>query len=119
MSKPEAYVDFPFGDIPICIKIRKRLFAQIYPRTQDQKITLNCDRPTGEYYRSKYPDTVTRGYHCPPVMQPYFNTIQLNGVVPDDELKKMIDHSYITVVKKLTKRDQKELFEKLNMKDEI
>jgi len=70
--KPEAYVDFPFGDIPICIKVKKKLFAQLYPNKQDYKITLNCDSITGEYYRSKYPNAVDRGYHCPPVQQPYF-----------------------------------------------
>ncbi|MDD4495963.1 MAG: MmcQ/YjbR family DNA-binding protein [Eubacteriales bacterium] len=104
LLKPEAYVDFPFGDIPICIKVKKKLFAQLYPNKQDYKITLNCDRITGEYYRSKYPNTVNRGYHCPPVQQPYFNTILLNGKVSDNEIKAMIDHSYMTVVKKLTQK---------------
>lgn len=113
LSKPEAYVDFPFGDVPLCVKVKNRLFAQIYTDKKDLKITLNCDRITGEYYRSKYPGTVTRGYHCPPVQQPYFNTILLNGEVPDNELKEMMDHSYITVVKKLPQKVQKELLKAL------
>jgi len=94
-------------------KGKKRLFAQIFPKKQHFKITLNCDRITGEYYRSKYPGTESRSYHCPPAHQPHFNTILLDGVVPDDELKAMIDHSYITVVKKLPKADRKKLLKSL------
>jgi len=109
LSKPGAYVDFPFGFIPVCVKVKKRLFAQLYPHEDDYKITLNCDRLAGEFYRDLYPKTVVRGYHCPPVQQPYFNTIHLNGVVSDDELKRMIDHSYSTVIKKLPEAMQKEL----------
>lgn len=107
LSKPGAYIDFPFGAIPVCVKVQKRLFAQVYPGEKDCKITLNCDRMTGEFYRSIYPDTVVRGYHCPPIQQPYFNTVYLNGIVSDDELKTMIDHSYFTVIGKLPKSAQK------------
>ncbi len=110
LSKSGAYIDFPFGDIPICIKVQKRLFAQMYPRKDDYKITLNCDRLTGEIYRNTYTDTVVRGYHCPLMLQPYFNTVYLDGTISDDELKVMIDHSYLTVVGKLPKKVQKELF---------
>lgn len=109
LSKPGAYLDYPFGEIPVCVKVEKRLFAQLYPRREDYKITLNCDVMTGEFYRTLYPGTVVRGYHCPPNQQPYFNTVFLNGAVPDAELKNMIDHSYLTVVGKLTKKKQREL----------
>ncbi len=109
LAKPGAYIDFPFGDLPVCVKVGKRLFAQLYPKQDDYKITLNCDRVMGELYRNLYPDAVTRGYHCPPAQQPYFNTVLLKGIVPGDELKKMIDHSYTTVVKKLPKQLQHEL----------
>lgn len=107
LSKNGAYLDFPFGDIPICVKVAKRLFAQIYPKPEDYKITLNCDMMTGELYRNLYPDTVVRGYHCPRVQQPYFNTVHLNGEVTDDELKAMIDHSYSVVFGKLPKKARK------------
>lgn len=101
LSKSGAYLDDPFGEIPVCVKVEKRLFAQLYPNPDDYKITLNCDMATGEFYRQLYPDAVTRGYHCPPIQQPYFNTVRLDGNLPDEELLQMIDHSYATVVKKL------------------
>ncbi len=109
LSKPGAYIDFPFGETPICVKVGKRLFAQVYPKKGDQKITLNCDITAGEFFRSMYPGTVKRGYHSPPQLQPYFNTVNLNGEVPEAELKIMIDHSYSTVFKKLPRRTQEEI----------
>ena len=36
-----------------------------------------------------YPKKVVRGYHCPPVQQPYWNTIFLNDF-PDEEFKRAI-----------------------------
>ncbi len=109
LSTPGAYLDYPFGEVPACVKVCKRLFAQLYPRREDCKITLNCEVMTGEFFRGLYPGCVVRGYHCPPNQQPYFNTVLLNGAVPDAELKNMIDHSYATVVGKLPKKKQREL----------
>ncbi len=103
LNKDGAYMDFPFGEIPMCFKVAKRLFAQLYLKPEDFKITLNCDRVMGEIYRSKYPGAIVRGYHCPPRQQPYFNTIHLSKGISDDELKMMIDHSYTVVVGKLPK----------------
>lgn len=71
--------------------------------------TFNCDRLTGEFYRQQYPDIVVRGYHCPPVQQPYFNTLPMDNTLSDDVIAEMIEHSYAYVVSKLPKYVQKEL----------
>lgn len=75
-------------------------------------MTFNCDAMTGEFYRSLFPGVVVRGYHCPPVQQPYFNTLPINvEVVPDELILEMADHSYKTVMGKLPKYVQKRLLE--------
>lgn len=107
-NKPHAYIDYPFGDIPICIKLNKKIFAQIYPNPNDYKITLKCEPMTGDFYRQLYPDIVKRGYHCPPVQQPYWNTIWLDKI-SDNELWNMIDHAYEQVFKSFSKKVQSEL----------
>ena len=109
LKKPGAYLDYPFGPNSTILKVRKRIFAQVFTLRGVDSLTLNCDRMNGEFYRTLYPDIVVRGYHCPPVQQPFFNTMPLNGVIEDAVLKEMIDHSYATVVKKLPKYLQKEL----------
>ncbi|MCL2545389.1 MAG: MmcQ/YjbR family DNA-binding protein [Clostridia bacterium] len=122
LAKPGAYLDFPFGPDVLIVKVKAsrgagRIFAQVFTLRGEPCATFNCDMLTGELYRAAYPGVVSRGYHCPPVQQPYFNTVRLAGDVPDaggvpDEvLLQMIDHSYATVVAKLPKYAQKELAE--------
>ena len=109
LSKNGAYEDHPFGDGTTVVKVRKRIFAQLFHLDGVPMLTFNGDAMTGEFYRSIYPDHVKRGYHCPHVQQPYFNTVNLDGDVPDEEILRMIDGSYRYVVSKLPKKVQKEL----------
>ena len=106
LSKPKAYEDRPFGRWPICYKVQGKIFAQLY----EDKITLKCTAFQGELFRSVWPNIVVRGYHCPPVQQPYWNTVDLTRF-PEEELPRMIDLAYEAVVSKLPKRVQKEILE--------
>jgi len=115
LALPGAYLDYPFGpDVAVCkVKAKSqeagRIFAQAFTLKGEPMATFNCDRETGEFYRQMYPGVVTRGYHCPPVQQPYFNTVKLNGTVPDEEILRMIDHAYWVVRAKLPKQAQREM----------
>ena len=55
LKKHGAYLDYPFGEIPICVKVKGRLFAQLYPKENDYKITLKCEPMLGDFYRTQYP----------------------------------------------------------------
>ena len=108
LNKWKAYETYPFGDIPICYKLNGKVFAQIYPKQEDFKITLKCTAEAGQFYRQVYPGIVVRGYHCPPVQQPYWNTIYLEDF-PDEELLNMIDHAYDAVLHSFSKKVQKQI----------
>ena len=99
LQKPGACETFPFGDQPVCYKVAGKIFAQLYP----DMVTLKCTRFAGELFRQQYPGIVVRGYHCPPVQQPYWNTIHL-AAFPEAELPYMIDLAYETVVASLPKK---------------
>ena len=111
LAKPGAVETYPFGPVPICYKLNGRIFAQLYPYPEDYKITLKCTREKGELYRFLYPQHITRGYHCPPVQQPYWNTIVLDSF-PEDELLYLIDHAYDTVFHSFSKKVQQMLTQK-------
>lgn len=108
LSKHKACETYPFGDVPICYKLNNKIFAQLYPYEQDYKITLKCTDEMGFFYRQMYPDIVVRGYHCPPIQQPYWNTIYLKDF-PADELLNMIDLAYETVLHSFSKKTQNEI----------
>lgn len=118
MSKPGAFLDFPFGADCAVVKVRaargpSRIFAQVFTLKGVPKATFNCDILTGRFYREEYSGIVTRGYHCPPVQRPYFNTVDTESL-PAEIITGMIDHSYSTVLSKLPKYAQKELAERKN-----
>ncbi len=108
LSKHRAYEDRPFGETPICFKLNGKIFAQLYPYAHDYKITLKCTPGQGDFFRQLYPGVVVRGYHCPPVQQPYWNTVYLENF-PVDELRHMIDLAYDAVFYSFSKKTQKNL----------
>ena len=110
LSKPKAYLDLPFGDQPLCFKLQGKIFAQLYSSPNDFKITLKCTAFAGDLFRQAYPDIVIRGYHCPPVQQPYWNTILLERF-PHDELPHMIDLAYETVFNQFPKKVQQQILD--------
>lgn len=104
-AKKKAYIDYPFGKEPVCVKVNGRIFAQLYPRTENYKITLKCEPLRADDYRRIYPGTVVRGYYCPPAHQKYWNTVWINRI-DEHILLEMIDHSYEQVIKGFPKKAQ-------------
>ncbi len=100
LQKGFAYEDYPFGPDPLCVKVKGKIFAEIYARPDNYKITLKCDPLLADLYRRQFPGAVVRGYHCPPSQQPHRNTVWI-AQIEDELLCSMIDHSYDLVVKSL------------------
>lgn len=115
MQKPGAYSDYPFTPYFPVIRVKApsqpkgRIFAQPFILRGVPMVTLNCTPESALYYREQYPGAIVRGWHCPPVQQPHFNTVDLNGAVTDEALLEMIDHAYETVVGKYPKYIQNEI----------
>lgn len=114
LAKPGAYLDFPFGPGVAVVKVKApsqpsgRIFAQVFTLHGEPAATLSCDPATAALFRGLYPGVVVRGYHCPRVQQPYFNTLPLAGV-PDEDVIELADRAYEVVVAKLPKYRQREL----------
>lgn len=115
LAKPGAYLDYPFGPGVAVVKVKApsqpsgRLFAQVFVLRGVPTATLSCDPLTAAEYRALHPGVVVRGYHCPPVQQPYFNSLPLAGSVPDEDILDLADVAYEAVVAKLPKYRQREL----------
>lgn len=109
LNKPGAYESRPFGKYPICYRIMGKIFAQFNPEEAFYKMTLKCEPERAYLYRELYPGIVVRGYHCPPVQQPYWNTIDLDAFSQLELLFQMIDEAYDALVKTFTKKAKSQL----------
>lgn len=101
LSKKGAIEDFPFGPDPLVVKVKSKMFALI----NEKSISLKCDPIIAVDFRQKY-SSVIPGYH---LNKQHWNTITLDGSVPDSELCWMVNHSYELIVKSLTKAQKKSL----------
>jgi predicted DNA-binding protein (MmcQ/YjbR family) len=99
LSKPEAVEDFPFDTTTLVIKVCGKIFAALGINDQPLRVNLKCDPLKAELLRGKYP-AVRPGYH---MNKKHWNTVVLDGTVPEEELRVMIDDSYALVVKGLPK----------------
>lgn len=108
-NKVGVYETRPFGKYPICYRIIGKIFAQFYPEEHFYKITLKCRPEQAEIYRQIYPEAVVRGYHCPPVQQPYWNTVNMDLFTDKKMLRQMIDEAYDAVVERFTRKEKARL----------
>jgi predicted DNA-binding protein (MmcQ/YjbR family) len=104
LSKPAAVEDFPFGDdSPAVFKVMGKMFALL--PLDGSGISLKCDPAWATVLRQTYPG-VTAGYH---LNKKHWNSVRLDGSIPDDEIRDMVDHSLQQVVKGLTRKQREEL----------
>lgn len=99
LNKPGAVEDFPFGPEVAVYKVRDKMFALIGIENNEARINLKCDPTEAEQLRMVF-DAVLPGYH---MNKKHWNTVVINGSIPDSEVKRMIDNSYALIVKKLGK----------------
>ena len=99
MKFPETSEEQPFGPDNDVYKVAGKMFAILSPDATPPAISLKCDPVIALELREEFP-AVTPGYH---LNKSHWNTVLLDGTVPDKEIKKMIIHSYEQVVVGLPK----------------
>jgi predicted DNA-binding protein (MmcQ/YjbR family) len=104
LSFPESIEDQPFGPGALVYKVRGKMFALVAPENPPS-VSLKCNPVLATMLRDTYP-AVTPGYH---LNKQHWNTVKVDGSVPETELLEWITHSYDLVVKGLPKRDRQEL----------
>jgi predicted DNA-binding protein (MmcQ/YjbR family) len=102
LTKKGAWEDYPFGEEVLVIKVATKMFALISENSNQVFISLKCDPIRAEMLRQQYP-AVKPGYH---LNKSHWNTILIDGSISDDEIYKMIDHSYELVYKGLKKSEK-------------
>jgi predicted DNA-binding protein (MmcQ/YjbR family) len=109
LKKKGATEDYPFGPAPLVIKIAGKMFALIFEDKGDCfRLNLKCDPVIAENLREQH-DAVRPGYH---MNKKNWNTITIDGSMPEADIFEMIDHSYDLVVKNLPKGLRESISEK-------
>lgn len=99
LSKHGATEGTPFGPTVLVFKVSGKMFALAALDEMPARANLKCDPDWALELRDRY-EQVTPGYH---MNKKHWNTVEIEGGIPDLELRKMIDHSYDLVAKGLRK----------------
>ena len=85
---------FPFGEGVLVFKVEGKMFLLM--NLDDVPLTMNvkCDPELAVDLRERY-EAVRPGYH---MNKTHWNTVVLDGSVPLQEVKRMIDHSHEQIV---------------------
>ena len=96
-GKPGAVETYPFGPDTAVYKVGGKMFALVPRRADPASVSLKCDPEWSAVLRNAYA-AVQPGYH---LNKKHWNTIVLDGSIPDDEIEELIEHSYELIVESL------------------
>jgi len=101
LSKKGVTEEFPFGEETLVYKVMGKMFA-LTGVENFTSINLKVDPENAVEQRDAYP-AVQPGYH---MNKKHWNTVLIDGSLPDKLIRQWIDDSYQLVVAKLTKSDK-------------
>ena len=100
-----AFEDFPFTAEHSVFKVNGKMFAISALEREPLEVSVKCEPELAVELRNSYP-AIRPGYH---LNKRHWNTITLDGSLPDKLVRDLIEDSYDLVVSALPKRVQKEL----------
>jgi predicted DNA-binding protein (MmcQ/YjbR family) len=101
LDKPGAWQDEPWEGDTVA-KVATKIFAFLGSGTS---VGLKCGptRDEADEWLARYPQDAAV---MPYIGRSGWNTLQVGGAIPDDELREAVDASYDFVVAKLPKKDR-------------
>jgi predicted DNA-binding protein (MmcQ/YjbR family) len=96
---------FPFGPRTSVFKVAGKMFALSPLGADSLRVSLKCDPALAEALRETHA-AVIPGYH---LNKKHWNTVILDGSLPDETIRDMIEDSYDIVVSKLARADRRAL----------
>jgi predicted DNA-binding protein (MmcQ/YjbR family) len=96
---------YPFGATTSVFKVRGKIFAIAGLDAEPPHVSLKCEPEIAVALRNDHA-AITPGYHLD---KRHWNTVVVDGSVPDQFLRDMVEDSYDLVVSAMPKRVQREL----------
>jgi predicted DNA-binding protein (MmcQ/YjbR family) len=96
LAKPGAEETTPFGPDTLVYKVGGKIFALTSPDEFPPRVNLKCDPERALELRDQY-EAIIPGYH---MNKRHWNTLILDGTLPGQLVRDLVDHSYQLVAKK-------------------
>ena len=96
---------FPFTPGTSVFKVAGKMFALSRLDGEPLSVSLKCEPPLAEELRAAHP-AITPGYH---LNKRHWNTVLIDGSLPDQTLADMIEDSYDLVVSQLSQARRRAL----------
>jgi len=96
LHKKEVREEFPFGDSTLVFKVRGKIF-----------LLAGLDQSPLQFNAKADPEkSIQPGYH---MNKKHWNTVIVDGSIPEKILKQLVDESYALVVQSLPKKEREGL----------
>jgi predicted DNA-binding protein (MmcQ/YjbR family) len=105
LTKHQAAELFPSGPEMAVYKVCHKMFATLTAEGGVPRVSLKCDPDLALQLREQYP-AVRPGFQ---MNKKHWNTIILDGTVPNAQIQRMIDQSYQLIVDNLPTTDREKL----------
>jgi predicted DNA-binding protein (MmcQ/YjbR family) len=107
LQKQSTTEETPFGPEALVFKVKGKMFALVAWQETPLNLSLKCDPNEALFLRDLFP-AIRPGYY---LNKRHWNTITLDGSIPETELWRMIDDSYRLVVRGLPKAERQGLLD--------
>ncbi|MFT5164041.1 MAG: putative DNA-binding protein (MmcQ/YjbR family) [Alteromonadaceae bacterium] len=107
LNKPQAVEGHPFGSDVKVYKVKNKMFATLAMGKDSDChwLNLKCDPDEAVMLRDIFASVVP-GYH---MNKRHWNTIILDCSIPETEIQRMIDNSFLLVVNGMTEIDRQSI----------
>jgi len=105
LQQAGAIEDFPFGPETSVFKVAGKIFALSTLAGAPLAVSVKCEPELAAQLRHSYP-AIRPGYH---LNKRHWNTITLDGSLPDQLVRDLIEDSYDLVVSALPRRVREQL----------
>ena len=105
LAQPGATEEFPFDATTSVFKVGGKMFALSNLGAEPLRVSVKCEPDLAERLRASY-STIVPGYH---LNKRHWNTIILDGSLPDDLVYEMLEDSYDLVVEGLPRAERERL----------
>src|SRR3954449_3448787 len=105
LGHPGAIEDFPFGPEHSVFKVGGKMFALSALDREPLEVSVKCEPELAEQLRHTHA-AIRPGYH---LNKRHWNTITVDGTLPDDLVRDLVEDSYDLVVSALPRRVRAQL----------